>query len=210
MPNTPTTTSSNLYLTYIKLRFFTKVRRFLQLKAKSKEQFKPSDQPGIDSEILIVIEEGEKGIMGKEVDKDSGWMVLQKSVKKLHFGSWDEKEVAAEEIKRLAKEDLKRRKLMAELGVIPPLVAMVGGSEAVLRRQKLAVQTLTELANGSFTNKALMVEAGILSKLPQKNRQLRWKHKARICRIDLVYIIISQHTIQYGFLKYYSICSQHS
>lgn len=168
MPNTPTTTSSNFYLTYIKLRFFTKVRRFLQPKAKSKEQFKPSDQPGIDSELLIVIEEGEKGIMGKEVDKDSGWMVLQKSVKKLHFGSWDEKEVAAEEIKRLAKEDLKRRKLMAELGVIPPLVAMVGGSEAVLRRQRLAVQTLTELGNGSLTNKALMVEAGILSKLPQK------------------------------------------
>ncbi|KAH0697031.1 hypothetical protein KY290_014462 [Solanum tuberosum] len=111
--------------------------------------------------------------MGKESDKDNGWMILQKSVKKLHFGNWDEKEVAVKEIIKLAKEDLKRRKFMAELGVIPPLVAMVGGSDqAVLRRQRLAVQALTQLANGSFTNKALMVEAGILSKLPQKTDNL--------------------------------------
>lgn len=153
MPNTSTTsTTSNWYLTCIKLRFFTKVRRFLQLKAASKKPLKPSDQPRENSDTLIVIEEGEKGIMGKESDiKDNGWMVLQKSVKKLHFGSSEEKEVAAKEIKKLAKEDLKRRKLMAELGVIPPLVAMIGGSEVVLRRQRLAVQALVELANGSFT-----------------------------------------------------------
>lgn len=166
-------TTSNFYSTYIKLNFFTKVKRFLQIKAKS---FQPSDhQTDINSEISIVIEEkGEKGIMGKEGDKDNGWMVLQKSVKKLHFGSWEEKEAAAIEIKKLAKEDLKRRKFMAELGVIPPLVAMVAGGsdQVVLRRQRLAVQALTELANGSFTNKALMVEAGILSKLPQKTDNL--------------------------------------
>lgn len=153
MPNTSTT--SNWYLTYIKLRFFTKVRRFLQLKAASKKPLKPSDQPREKSDTLIVIEEGEKGekgIMGKESDiKDNGWMVLQKSVKKLHFGSSEEKEVAAKEIKKLAKEDLKRRKLMAELGVIPPLVAMIGGSEVVVRRQRLAVQALVELSSGSFT-----------------------------------------------------------
>lgn len=161
---------SNFYSTYIKLRFFTKLKRFLQIKAKSKE---PSDhQPTKDSEIFIVIEE--KGIMGKESDKDNGWMSLQKSVKKLHFGNCDEKEVAVKEIIELAKEDLKRRKFMAELGVIPPLVAMVvgGSDQAVLRRQRLAVQALTELANGSFTNKALMVEAGILSKLPKKTDNL--------------------------------------
>ncbi|XP_009614486.1 U-box domain-containing protein 45 [Nicotiana tabacum] len=170
MPNTSTTsTTSNWYLTCIKLRFFTKVRRFLQLKAASKKPLKPSDQPRENSDTLIVIEEGEKGIMGKESDiKDNGWMVLQKSVKKLHFGSSEEKEVAAKEIKKLAKEDLKRRKLMAELGVIPPLVAMIGGSEVVVRRQRLAVQALVELSSGSFTNKALMVEAGILSRLPPK------------------------------------------
>lgn len=141
--------TSNFYSTYIKLRFFTKLKRFLRIKAKSKE---PSDhQPTKESEIFIVIEE--KGIMGKESDKDNGWMSLQKSVKKLHFGNCDEKEVAVKEIIELAKEDLKRRKFMAELGLIPPLVAMVvgGSDQAVLRRQRLAVQALTELANGSFT-----------------------------------------------------------
>nr|GME14544.1 U-box domain-containing protein 7-like [Ipomoea batatas] len=91
---------------------------------------------------------------------------MRRSVKKLHFGSWEEKEVAAAEIKRLAKEDLRRRRFMAELGVIPPLVDMVG-SEMVARR-RLAVQALIVLAHGSYTNKALMVEAGILSKLPEK------------------------------------------
>ncbi|KAM3284965.1 U-box domain-containing protein 7 [Capsicum chacoense] len=176
MPNTSTTSSSNFDLTYIKLRFFTKVRRFLQLRAKPSNKpllFHPSDHQINNSEstLAVVIEESEKveklGEMGKEGDnKDNGWMmVLQKSVKKLHFGSLDEKEVAVKEIKKLAKEDLKRRKLMAELGVIPPLVAMVAGSHQ-------AVQALIQLGNGSFTNKALMVEAGILSKLPQKTDNL--------------------------------------
>ncbi|PHU26174.1 hypothetical protein BC332_04506 [Capsicum chinense] len=176
MPNTSTTSSSNFDLTYIKLRFFTKVRRFLQLRAKPSNKpllFHPSDHQINHSEstLTVVIEESEKveklGEMGKEGDnKDNGWMmVLQKSVKKLHFGSLDEKEVAVKEIKKLAKEDLKRRKLMAELGVIPPLVAMVAGSHQ-------AVQALIQLGNGSFTNKALMVEAGILSKLPQKTDNL--------------------------------------
>ncbi|KAM3362140.1 U-box domain-containing protein 7 [Capsicum galapagoense] len=176
MPNTSTTSSSNFDLTYIMLRFFTKVRRFLQLRAKPSNKpllFHPSDHQINNSEstLTVVIEESEKveklGEMGKEGDnKDNGWMmVLQKSVKKLHFGSLDEKEVAVKEIKKLAKEDLKRRKLMVELGVIPPLVAMVAGSHQ-------AVQALIQLGNGSFTNKALMVEAGILSKLPQKTDNL--------------------------------------
>ncbi|KAK6133511.1 hypothetical protein DH2020_032725 [Rehmannia glutinosa] len=44
---------------------------------------------------------------------------------------------------------------MAELGVIPPLVAMVGSE--VVARQRLAVRALIVLANGSFTNKTLML-----------------------------------------------------
>nr|GMD03058.1 U-box domain-containing protein 7-like [Ipomoea batatas] len=91
---------------------------------------------------------------------------MQKSVKKLHFGSWEEKEAAAMEIKTVAQQDLKRRKSMAELGVIPPLVSMFGSQ--VAERRRLAVQALVELANGSYTNKALMVEAGLLSKFPEK------------------------------------------
>jgi hypothetical protein len=36
-------------------------------------------------------------------------------VKKLHFGSWEEKEEAAKDIEMLAKQDVKVRKLMTEL-----------------------------------------------------------------------------------------------
>ncbi|XP_022848062.1 U-box domain-containing protein 7-like [Olea europaea var. sylvestris] len=145
------------FFTYTKLRFFSRMRRLLHLKA-AKKQYKPPEivEKPVDTDIHT-----EANMKGK-----SDWVViLQRSVKRLHFGSWEEKEVAAEDIKRLAKEDLKWRKTMAELGVIPPLVAMFGSQ--VVARQRLAVQTLIELAYGSFTNKALMVEAGILSKLPE-------------------------------------------
>ncbi|KAL2458509.1 ARM repeat superfamily protein [Abeliophyllum distichum] len=150
------------FFTYTKLRFFSRMRRFLHLKA-AKKQYKPPEkvEKPVDTDIRAEA----------SMREESDWGVtLQRSVKRLHFGSWEEKEVAVEDIKRLAKEDLKRRKTMAELGVIPPLVAMVGSE--VVARQRLAVQTLIELANGSFTNKALMVEAGILSKLPENKAVL--------------------------------------
>ncbi|KAF5943887.1 hypothetical protein HYC85_017964 [Camellia sinensis] len=81
-------------------------------------------------------------------EEEDGLVVLQRSVKRLHFGRWEEKEVAAKEIRRLAKEDLKMKKSLAELGVVPPLVAMVG--EEVGGRRRLAVQALIELANGTY------------------------------------------------------------
>ena len=85
---------------------------------------------------------------GSDIDDDSSG-VLQRSVKRLHFGSWEEKEMAALEIKKLAREDAKMRKLMAELGVIPALVGMVASEEA--GRQRLAVNALIELSNGNYT-----------------------------------------------------------
>ncbi|XP_051125616.1 uncharacterized protein LOC127247692 [Andrographis paniculata] len=90
---------------------------------------------------------------------------LHRAVTMLHFGKWEEKEEAAKVIAKLAEEDVKRRRVMAELGVIPPLVAMVGSEVAARRR--LAVKALIEVANGSSTNKASMVEAGLLSRLPK-------------------------------------------
>ncbi|XP_074359121.1 U-box domain-containing protein 45-like [Apium graveolens] len=147
--------SSTCFSSHKKLKFFAKIRRFMQPRS-SEKQLKLSDQEPIKenkSQILVkVVEEG-------------GCGVLQRSVKRLHFGNFEEKEVAAKDIIRVAREDLSRRKLMAELGVIPPLVAMVG-SEVVTRRS-LAVRALAELANGTYRNKALMVESGILWKLPE-------------------------------------------
>ncbi|XP_022724126.1 U-box domain-containing protein 7-like isoform X2 [Durio zibethinus] len=103
--------------------------------------------------------------MEKESELLDGSVVLQKSVKRLHFGSWEEKEMAAKVIEKLAKEDVKARKVMAELGVIHMLVSMV--ATEVVRRRRAAIKALIELANGTFTNKALMLEAGISSKLPK-------------------------------------------
>ncbi|RVW18863.1 hypothetical protein CK203_097712 [Vitis vinifera] len=143
--------SASWFFPYPKLRFFTRIRRFLRSKSLAKRS---SPSARFEEETVI---EG----MGEEEES----LGLQRSVKRLHFGSWEEKEVAAMEIRRLAQEDVKTRKSLAELGVVPPLVAMVGSP--VVGRQRLAVQTLIELANGTYTNKALMVEAGLLSNLPQ-------------------------------------------
>ncbi|KAA8519677.1 hypothetical protein F0562_013878 [Nyssa sinensis] len=151
--------SSPWFIAYTKLRFFTRIRRFLKLKTSSK-RFGTSDR--FDRPRIIDTDKEDQD-MDRE-SEDAGSVVLQTSVKRLHFGSCEEKEVAAKEIKRLAKEDLKMRKSLAELGVVPTLVAMVGSE--VVDRRSLAVQALIELASGSYTNKALMVESGIISKLP--------------------------------------------
>ncbi|OAY26315.1 U-box domain-containing protein 7 [Manihot esculenta] len=154
MSEPSSSSSSSVWLaSYTNLQFFTRIRRFLQSKAAQKNN-KPRTKVSIDNKEVRVA-------MGGETE--DGSLVLQRSVKKLHFGSWEEKEMAAMEIVRLAKEDVKTRKLMAELGVIPALVELVASE--VIARRRVAVKALIELANGTYTNKTLMVEAGIFSKL---------------------------------------------
>ncbi|KAF5472977.1 hypothetical protein F2P56_009629 [Juglans regia] len=149
-------------LPHIKLHFFARIRRFLRLKAAHKRCGSSggfdvaSTARGVNNEVVVQALE-------RESEDESA--VLQRSVKKLHFGSWLEKEMAVKEIERLAREDGKTRKFLAQLGVIPVLVAMAASEVAAQRR--VAVTALIELANGTYTNKALMLEAGILSKLPQ-------------------------------------------
>ncbi|XP_065878473.1 U-box domain-containing protein 7 [Euphorbia lathyris] len=147
--------SSNFWLgSYEKLKFFSRIRRFLQSKSVQKNKVRTK----------VTVEEKEAVGAAMDEDEDDCSVVLQRSVKKLHFGNWEEKEVAAMEIERLAKENVKTRKFMAELGVIPVLVGMLDSD--LSSRRRLAVKALIELANGTYTNKALMVEAGIFSKLP--------------------------------------------
>ncbi|XP_071736149.1 U-box domain-containing protein 45-like [Rutidosis leptorrhynchoides] len=148
----------------VKLKFFSKIRRFVQKTTVSKRCETSSGGESTAVELFVNQENqiSEKSNHGN--DDING--ILQKSVKRLHFGSREEKAEAAREIKRLAGDDLRRRKMMADLGVIPPLVAMVG-LEYTSDHRKLAIQTLLELASGTITNKALMVEAGILVKLSE-------------------------------------------
>lgn len=134
-------------LPHIKLHFFARIQRFLRLKAARKRcgssggfDVASSTAKGINNEVVVQALE-------KESEDESA--VLQRSVKKLHFGSWLEKEMAVKEIERLAREDGKTRKFLAQLGVIPVLVAMAASEVAAQRR--LAVTALIELANGTYT-----------------------------------------------------------
>lgn len=74
--------------------------------------------------------------------------MLQRAVKELHFGKWEEKENAAMIIKRLASENVKVRKTLGELGVIPPLLSMVDSD--VVSRRLLAVQALIHLSDATL------------------------------------------------------------
>ncbi|XP_074569142.1 uncharacterized protein LOC141825658 [Curcuma longa] len=92
---------------------------------------------------------------------------MQAAVKQLHFGEGEEMKLSAvAEIKKVAAGDAQRKRRMAALGVIPPMVAMVVELKDEHRR-RLVVETLEELAHGTFKNKALIVEAGFLVKLGQ-------------------------------------------
>uniref|UniRef100_A0A7N0UQA7 ARM repeat superfamily protein n=1 Tax=Kalanchoe fedtschenkoi TaxID=63787 RepID=A0A7N0UQA7_KALFE len=139
--------SSLWHSTYSKLRFFTKLRRLIRhrdvgRKRSSGEVCSVDDSATVGSGSPAAGETEERGL---------GLGDLQRSVKMLNFGRWEEKEMAAEEIRRLAEVGgAKIRKVLAELGVVPSLVAMVGSSEVVARR-RVAVRALIELANGSFT-----------------------------------------------------------
>ncbi|KAI3498681.1 hypothetical protein L1887_34458 [Cichorium endivia] len=163
--------SSTWHQVYLKLRFFSRIRRLLVNKASANKRCAPSSGQSADGPTteMIVDQEERSESINHGGDDDDGGGILQRSVKGLHFGNLEEKAAAAREIKRLAGDDLRLRKLMADLGVIPPLVAMLG-SEYTATHRRLAVQALIELANGTCTNKALMVEAGILPKLSESIR----------------------------------------
>ncbi|KAL6198322.1 hypothetical protein ACLB2K_028114 [Fragaria x ananassa] len=162
--STASSSSSPIWLySYIKLRFFNRIRRFLRSKSSNRKRNTTSSDPHhFDTSSLRPTK-----VMVKESsnDHEDGGLGLQRAVKKLHFGSWEEKELAAEEIGTLAKDDVKVRKLVGGLGVIPVLVSMAASE--VVDRRRVAVFALVQLANGTYTNKALMVEAGIFSKLPK-------------------------------------------
>ncbi|XP_010417892.1 PREDICTED: U-box domain-containing protein 6-like [Camelina sativa] len=165
-PSSSSGTSSSVWqLQYMKVHFFTKIRCLLKSKASTRKrnvQASPEKSRNHqDSEKVAALPEA---VVSKQPEDENEEVVLQRTVKKLHFGSWEEKEKAANEIEKLAREDRKTRKLMAELGVIQVLVSMVASN--VSGHQRAAVNALIQLSHGTYTNKALMVSAGICSKLP--------------------------------------------
>ncbi|KAF3775261.1 U-box domain-containing protein 7 [Nymphaea thermarum] len=162
---------------YIKLRFFIRIRRFIGNQAgKSYCTNEPAmaekaaavlvdekEENGSEELLVDMKAEGDEE-EAERVSIDDGLLsTLQRSVKELHFGGSEEKERAAVAIKRLASGCLQTRRSLAQLGVIPPLVAMLVSKFSGHRIS--ALQALIEIGNGNYTNKALMVEAGILPKL---------------------------------------------
>lgn len=145
-----TTSSSSIWLVSCrKLKFFTRIRRFLQSKAARKQYGSSASDHSNKLRTVNNTDEEEDLVVEKTESEVDGSMALQKSVKRLHFGSWEEKEMAAKAIEKLAKEDVKVRKLMAELGVIHMLVSMV--DTEVVGRRLAAIKALIELADGTFT-----------------------------------------------------------
>uniref|UniRef100_A0A6M2EAQ9 Armadillo repeat-containing domain-containing protein n=1 Tax=Populus davidiana TaxID=266767 RepID=A0A6M2EAQ9_9ROSI len=174
-------------LSYLKLQLFARVRRFLQTK-RAQKSIKTRTNAMVTKEEQAAITTVDR--QSSDIDDDS--VVLQRSVKRLHFGSWEEKEMAALEIEKLAREDAKMRNLMAELGVIPALVGMVASE--VAGRQRVAVNALIELANGTYKNKALMVEAGIFSKLPKSMDVLEEPTRQEFAELILSLSSLANHT----------------
>jgi len=151
----PSSSSSIWVLSNIKLQFFTRIKRFLQSKAtrkrcessdylnKEKTRAEHNKVEKIETVQVIEKHKAEK----EEVEETE--ILLQKTVKMLHFGSWEEKEVAAKEIESLVKDDVKVRKLITELGVVPVLVSMVASQMVSHRRAGLTA--LIYLADGTYT-----------------------------------------------------------
>uniref|UniRef100_M4C8I3 Armadillo repeat-containing domain-containing protein n=1 Tax=Brassica campestris TaxID=3711 RepID=M4C8I3_BRACM len=149
----------------MKLHFFSRIRSLFKSKASSrKRDLQSSTQISRTqqySEKVVAPPE----ILSKPPEDENEEVVLQRTVKKLHFGTFEEKEKAAIEIEKLSREDKNIRKLMAELGVLQVLVSMVASD--ISGHQRSAVMALIQLSHGTYTNKALMVNAGICSKLPK-------------------------------------------
>lgn len=151
-PSSSSSSSSIWVLSNIKLQFFGRIRRFLQSKA-TKKRYDPSDR--FDT-AKSRVEHNNKvenletvHVMEKHKEEEESVIMLQRTVKMLHFGSWEEKEVAAKEIEKLAKEDVKVSKLITELGVVPVLVSMV--ASPVASRRRAGLTALIHLADGTYT-----------------------------------------------------------
>lgn len=131
--------SSSWQLSYIRPGFSTCIRKFLRSKTAGTEgkAIESSEQNCISAAAIDADKPSE--------EEDS--VPLQRAVKRLHFGGLEEKKAAAFEIERLAREDVKVKKLMAELRVIPALVDMV----AAAGQRREAVGALLELASGTYT-----------------------------------------------------------
>lgn len=100
----------------------------------------------------------------QEVEKKiKAFNELQTIAQSLQFGNESVQQKAAQDVRRLAKDDAQARVTLAMLGAIPPLVGMLDCSEATMRISVLFA--LLNLAIGNDLNKAAIVKAGAVHKM---------------------------------------------
>lgn len=147
--------SSNGVLSYIKSHVLARIKRLFKHK-ETRVSSDPSDKIIIsNTKVEMNIDkvencELEREAMEKRSCEEEGEAViaLKRCVKKLNFGSLEEKEMTAKEIERLAKEDVRVRKLIIELGVVPELVSMAASE--VAGRRLAGLKALVQLSHGSY------------------------------------------------------------
>ena len=74
---------------------------------------------------------------------------MRAAVRRLSFGAPEEKREAAGEVAALARSDERRKRLLPELGVVPPLVAMLADARGGTGARLAAAGALLELARGT-------------------------------------------------------------
>ncbi|KAJ1393973.1 Armadillo-type fold [Sesbania bispinosa] len=143
----PSSSSSIWVLSNIKLQFFARIRRFLQSKA-TRKRCDPSDRFDIAksrAEQSIKVENIETvQVMEKHKKRGRACDPVTEDCEDASLWELGREGGGSKEIERLAKEDVK-----------------------VASRRRAGLTALIHLADGTYTNKALIVEAGILSKLPK-------------------------------------------
>ncbi|CAD6332792.1 unnamed protein product [Miscanthus lutarioriparius] len=93
---------------------------------------------------------------------------MRAAVRRLSFGAAaEERRDAAGEVARLARSDERTKRLLPELGVVPPLLDMLADARGAAGARVAAAGALLELARGTHRNKVHIVKAGLLKKLPQ-------------------------------------------
>ncbi|KAG1326589.1 U-box domain-containing protein 12 [Cocos nucifera] len=100
--------------------------------------------------------------------KIEGFEELQRVVGSLQTGDGDNagadrRKEAAEEVRRLAKDDVEARETLAMLGAIPPLVGMLDSSDPDFQIGPL--YALLNIGIGNDLNKAAIVKAGAVHKM---------------------------------------------
>jgi hypothetical protein len=100
----------------------------------------------------FVSRKGMEKQQNQEQNRPIDTMSIQRSAKHLNFGSYEEKEMAAREIKRLAIDDGCAKRTMAELGIVQSLIGMLTDNKDGddFTGRIAAIEALIELAKGTF------------------------------------------------------------